>query len=560
MLPPPLAKALGVGGEPKEYLQIEKLNEKLTSFEYSLRKASVSPASAKRERARQSLARQFGSEFAAFGLDAATVERVLEATKAYRKKEERLTSQIEKKLMAVRADKLLARGGGKGGGSKHAEGEASAEGEEKGGGFLSGGAQVFARMGGAMGSSAAMKEVSRLQQQQIELELSFLARLSEIVSKDQAAALASVLQPSSSRAKGVAGGQGGGAVSAAAAGESLGGRLDALNALVDAATEAASKSKHVYVLKFFGDVTASQVAQLRQEITAVLTSAEAEERADEVVLVLNTGGGTVTGYGLAASQLLRLKEAGLPLTICVEQVAASGGYMMACVADRLVASPFAVLGSIGVITEQPNVYERLKREGISFSTITAGKYKRTLTPTKKVDPLDEKKLKSDIEQVLKLFKGFVAQNRPSLDIDKIATGETWFGPDALERNMVDKLATVDEVLLDYVDKGAQVFGLKYTEKPPSPLAALGIGGSAGEAAPLAQLALSWLLARGRDGGGEGAALLEALRKGSASGDALGAARLQSTEPPFLAARPRDAAEPMVRWGDAEGSESDSWHM
>ncbi|EOD30496.1 hypothetical protein EMIHUDRAFT_456568 [Emiliania huxleyi CCMP1516] len=538
MLPPPLAKALGVGGEPKEYLQIEKLNEKLTSFEYSLRKASVSPASATRERARQSLARQFGSEFAAFGLDAATVERVLEATKAYRKKEERLTSQIEKKLMAVRADKLLAKGGGKGGGSKHAEGEASAEGEEQGGGFLSGGAQVFARMGGAMGSSAAMKEVSRLQQQQIELELSFLARLSEIVSKDQAAALASVLQPSSSRAKGVAGGQGGGAVSAAAAGESLGGRLDALNALVDAATEAASKSKHVYVLKFFGDVTASQVAQLRQEITAVLTSAEAEERADEVVLVLNTGGGTVTGYGLAASQLLRLKEAGLPLTICVEQVAASGGYMMACVADRLVASPFAVLGSIGVITEQPNVYERLKREGISFSTITAGKYKRTLTPTKKV---------------LKLFKGFVAQNRPSLDIDKIATGETW-------REQVDKLATVDEVLLDYVDKGAQVFGLKYTEKPPSPLAALGIGGSAGEAAPLAQLALSWLLARGRDGGGEGAALLEALRKGSASGDALGAARLQSTEPPFLAARPRDAAEPMVRWGDAEGSESDSWHM
>merc|ERR1719386_565516 len=119
-------------------------------------------------------------------------------------------------------------------------------------------------------------------------------------------------------------------------------RVDTLGALTTAAAEACGRSKHVYVLKFFGDVTASQVAQLRQEITAVLTSAEAEERADEVVLVLNTGGGTVTGYGLAASQLLRLKEAGLPLTICVEQVAASGGYMMACVADRLVASPFAV--------------------------------------------------------------------------------------------------------------------------------------------------------------------------------------------------------------------------
>ena len=272
-------------------------------------------------------------------------------------------------------------------------------------------------------------------------------------------------------------------------------RLDALSALVTAAAEAAGKAKHVYVLKFFGDVTASQVAQLRQEVTAVLQTADAAGRGDEVVLVLNTGGGTVTGYGLAGAQLQRLKQAGIPLTICVEQVAASGGYLMACVADKIIAAPFAVLGSIGVITEIPNVYERLKKEGIEFSTVTAGKYKRTLTPTKKLDeqaralatrslarparvarhspslacyrrphPLtvprlsrpfhrtcqDLVKTKADIESVLSLFKKFVATNRPQVDIDEIATGETWLGPDALERNMVDELATVDDVLLSHV--------------------------------------------------------------------------------------------------------------
>eukprot|EP00962_Isochrysis_galbana_P039003 scaffold13941_cov183-Isochrysis_galbana.AAC.1 len=158
-----------------------------------------------------------------------------------------------------------------------------------------------------------------------------------------------------------------------------------------------TRPPRLFTLSFFGDVTASQVSNLRQEVTAVLRRAD-PTAGDEVLLVLNTGGGTVTGYGLAAAQLSRLRAAGLRLTVAVEQVAASGGYMMACTADRIVASPFAVLGSIGVIAEQPNVYERLKREGIEFNTITAGKFKRTLTPTKKVEMADLKKEKEDIEQ------------------------------------------------------------------------------------------------------------------------------------------------------------------
>merc|ERR1712127_423190 len=145
---------------------------------------------------------------------------------------------------------------------------------------------------------------------------------------------------------------------------------------------------------------------------------------DEALVALQSGGGTVTGYGLAAGQLVRLKENGLKLTIAVEQVAASGGYMMACCADKITASPFAVIGSIGVISEVPNVFQRLDREGIEFLTVTAGKYKRTLTPTKKPTDEDFAKTKADIEQVLVLFKDWVKTQRPQLDIESVATGET----------------------------------------------------------------------------------------------------------------------------------------
>ena len=260
------------------------------------------------------------------------------------------------------------------------------------------------------------------------------------------------------------------------------------------------------------------------------------------------------------------KAAGLHLTICVEQVAASGGYMMACVADHLVAAPFAVLGSIGVITEQPNVYERLQKEGIKFNTITAGKYKRTLTPTKKVEDADVRKLKQDIEQILKLFKGFVATNRPKLDIEAVATGETWFGPDALERQMVDELATVDDVLLRHVDAGAQVYGVTYAEKPKSPLAAL--SGAGGDAGALQTVFLDWLVRSVGGGAGSGALgeALQALTRGARLGS--GAGVLPTLQRPFgeaevLAARPSDAVEPMMLWGDdvdEPSASADSWHL
>jgi signal peptide peptidase SppA len=220
--------------------------------------------------------------------------------------------------------------------------------------------------------------------------------------------------------------------------------------------------KNLYVTRFPGDVTASQLNELREEVTGILQVAKP---GDEALLVLQSGGGTVTGYGLAAAQLQRFKAKNIKLTVCVEQVAASGGYMMCCTADRIVASPFAVLGSIGVISEIPNAYERLQREGIEFQTITAGKFKRTVTPTKKVTKEDLKKSAEDINEIFNLFKSFVASQRPQLDIESVATGDTWFGEDALKRGLCDELATADDVLLDFVERGYDLYEVTYDPTP-----------------------------------------------------------------------------------------------
>jgi serine protease SohB len=320
--------------------------------------------------------------------------------------------------------------------------------------------------------AAVWTQIQRLQRQLQELELSFVAQVVTLLDPEPAAAVRTALL---------------GDMAVRGSGSLLRDLVDRpLNVLLmsangtavglatmeDAihednsttATESASphERKNVFVTRFPGDATASQVAALREQVTAI--SGSAVPGVDEVVCVLQTGGGTVTGYGLAAGQLLRLKTRGLKLTVAVEQVAASGGYMMCCVADRIVASPFAVLGSIGVISDIPNVYERLQREGIEFQTVTAGKFKRTLTPTKKVTREDFEKSRQDVQEIFVLFRDFVAQNRPQLDIEAVATGETWFGKAALERKLCDEIKTVDDLLTDFVKSGHEVYEVEY--KPP----------------------------------------------------------------------------------------------
>lgn len=203
--------------------------------------------------------------------------------------------------------------------------------------------------------------------------------------------------------------------------------------------------KRVYVLDFDGDVKASAVEHLRNEITAVLSMARP---VDEVVLRLESPGGMVHSYGLAASQLERIKSKQIPLTICVDKVAASGGYMMACIADRIVAAPFAILGSIGVIAQLPNFHRLLKKNDIDFEMFTAGEYKRTVTTMGENTDKGREKFKEELEDTHLLFKDFVGSQRPKVNIDKVATGEHWYGIRAKELDLVDELKTSDEYLVD----------------------------------------------------------------------------------------------------------------
>ncbi|MDQ5910589.1 MAG: serine protease SohB [Pseudomonadota bacterium] len=218
----------------------------------------------------------------------------------------------------------------------------------------------------------------------------------------------------------------------------------------------------VFVLNFHGDIRAAAVASLREEVTAVLTSAQPE---DEVIVRLESAGGMVHGYGLAAAQLLRLRERQIKLTVAVDKVAASGGYMMACVADRIVAAPFAILGSIGVIAQLPNFNRLLKKHDVDFEQFMAGEHKRTVTLFGENTDKGRQKFQEEIEDVHTLFKDFVKNHRPQLDLERVATGEHWFGARALDCRLVDELRTSDDVLLD-ASTSADLYEITYTGKKP----------------------------------------------------------------------------------------------
>ncbi|WP_347329746.1 protease SohB [Marinimicrobium locisalis] len=224
--------------------------------------------------------------------------------------------------------------------------------------------------------------------------------------------------------------------------------------------EADTEQKRVYVLDFNGDIKASATENLREEISAVLSLARST---DEVVVKLESGGGLVHSYGLASSQLARIRDRHIPLTVCVDKVAASGGYMMACVADRILAAPFAVLGSIGVVAQLPNFHRLLKKSNIDFEMFTAGEYKRTVTMFGENTKQGREKFVQDLEDTHLLFKEFVSEHRPQVDIGKVATGEIWFGRRAQEVKLVDELKTSDEYLLSQADK-ADIFEVRYVQK------------------------------------------------------------------------------------------------
>jgi len=218
--------------------------------------------------------------------------------------------------------------------------------------------------------------------------------------------------------------------------------------------------KKVYVLNFCGDIKASAVTSLREEVTAVIGIAKP---GDEVVVCLESPGGMVHTYGLAAAQLARFREYQIPLTVSVDKVAASGGYLMACVANKILAAPFAIIGSIGVIVQIPNFNRLLKEKHVDFEQLTAGSFKRTLTMFGHNTDEGRKKMQEEIEEIHELFKNSIAGYRPQIDLNKVATGEHWLGAQAIALKLVDEVKTSDDYLLEQ-SKHADLFELSYQMK------------------------------------------------------------------------------------------------
>jgi serine protease SohB len=221
--------------------------------------------------------------------------------------------------------------------------------------------------------------------------------------------------------------------------------------------EGAAKRPRVFVLDFKGDVRATATASLREEVSAIIDVAEQH---DSVLLRLENAGGAVHEHGLAASQLLRLRARGIGLTIAVDKVAASGGYLMACTADRIIAAPYAIVGSIGVLLQMPNFHRLLEGKGIDFELLTAGRYKRTLTLFGENTDEGRDKMKEELAEVHELFQRQIAELRPSVDLERVATGEHWYGSRALELNLIDEIGTSDDFLRKAAES-AEVFRLSY---------------------------------------------------------------------------------------------------
>lgn len=221
-----------------------------------------------------------------------------------------------------------------------------------------------------------------------------------------------------------------------------------------------SDTGRLFVVNFKGDMQAKAASNLREEVSSIIRLANSN---DEVLVNVESGGGVVHGYGFAASQLDRIRSKGVPLTIAVDKVAASGGYMMACVADKIIAAPFAILGSIGVVAQLPNFSRLLEKHEVDFEIHTAGEHKRTLTMFGKNTDEGREKFVEDLEEAHVLFKDFVAEHRKTLDIEKVATGEVWFGRQAIELGLIDEVMTSDEYVMNKA-KDHEVFEIRYEPK------------------------------------------------------------------------------------------------
>lgn len=218
---------------------------------------------------------------------------------------------------------------------------------------------------------------------------------------------------------------------------------------------------NLYVIDFVGDIKASQGEQLRDEVTSILSVANPEK--DEVLVRLESTGGMVHTYGFAASQLQRIRDNKIKLTVAVDKVAASGGYLMACTAHQILSAPFAIIGSIGVLAQVPNFHKVLKKHDVDYEEITAGEYKRTISMFGEITDKGRQKFLQQIEETHGLFKEFVQSQRPQLNMQNVATGEYWYGHQALKLGLVDQIITSDSYLFSKKDE-AHLIKVSLTQK------------------------------------------------------------------------------------------------
>ncbi|CAB3976441.1 protease SohB [Candidatus Azoamicus ciliaticola] len=220
------------------------------------------------------------------------------------------------------------------------------------------------------------------------------------------------------------------------------------------------KTKNLFILNFNGDINASDINNLKDILSILILN---KKYVDEVLIKLTSNGGIVTNYGLAATQLKRLKNENINLTISIDTIAASGGYMMACVANKIIASHFSIIGSIGVLGIIPNINKMLNKNNIEIEYHTSGKYKKTLSVIGENTEIGRKKFIESLENTHFLFKNFVKENRSQINIDEIATGEYWYGIDALKLNLIDKIQTSDEYIMENLNN-TKIYEIKLNEK------------------------------------------------------------------------------------------------
>ncbi len=235
-------------------------------------------------------------------------------------------------------------------------------------------------------------------------------------------------------------------------------------------------AKRVYLVAFKGDPMASGHAAFARKITAALMAARAGK--DEIVVTLHSPGGLVSAYGLMAAQMQRVRRAGVELTACVDQVAASGGYMMAVVANRIVAAPFAVVGSIGVVAQVPNVNRLLKKIDVDYEELTAGEHKRPISVLAPITDEGREHFRHKLEETHVAFKDFVRENRPALNVEAVGDGDYWYATDALKLGLIDAISTSDEYLMNQRGK-ARLFVSDAPEKKTLMKALFGRLGEAG---------------------------------------------------------------------------------